>query len=278
MNTVPKIIEFNPFRILGVYANSPKKELISNKGKITAFLKVSQSIEFPMDLKGILPPLSRTIESINEAESRLSIAKEQLKYIQFWFLKLTPIDDIAFNHIMAGYMDEALKIWSKQDNLSSLQNRMICYLIRDNMLLVMTHAEKLYNQYGSEYINKVDCSNTLRMTSEELVHQFLDTLSEEKDIVNLLPVIVNQEWKIYLSSKAIDPLINRIAAEVDKAKKIDHKDPKARLDAARKLVKNTNQPFKQLRGLLKESDPQYQMIADKLGLEILQCGIDYFNN
>ena len=34
----------------------------------------------------------------------------------------------------------------------------------------------------------------------------------------------------------------------------------------------------QLKGFLSTNDLQYQMIADKLGLEILQCGIDYFND
>lgn len=34
----------------------------------------------------------------------------------------------------------------------------------------------------------------------------------------------------------------------------------------------------QLKTFLSRKDLQYQMIADKLGLEILQCGIDYFND
>ena len=33
-----------------------------------------------------------------------------------------------------------------------------------------------------------------------------------------------------------------------------------------------------LKKILSVADMRYQLIADKLGLEILQCGIDYFNN
>lgn len=42
-------------------------------------------------------------------------------------------------------------------------------------------------------------------------------------------------------------------------------------------METTKSALNQLGALLPKSDLQYQMIADKLGLEILQCGIDYFN-
>jgi len=43
-------------------------------------------------------------------------------------------------------------------------------------------------------------------------------------------------------------------------------------------VANTKEAFSQLKSILPATDSQFQMIADKLGSEILQCGIDYFNN
>lgn len=43
-------------------------------------------------------------------------------------------------------------------------------------------------------------------------------------------------------------------------------------------MRNTENTLLQLKGFLSFTDLQYQMIADKLGLEILQCGIDYFND
>ena len=55
-----KSIANNPYRILGVYSNSPKKEQIANKGKMQAFLRVNKSMPFPLDLKGILPSFYRT--------------------------------------------------------------------------------------------------------------------------------------------------------------------------------------------------------------------------
>lgn len=278
MDNIPKIILENPFRILGVYANSPKKDVVSNKAKATAFLKVNKTVEYPLDLKGLMPVPNRTLDVMNEAEAHLAIAKEQIKYVQFWFLKLTPIDDIAFNHLVAGNISQAEEMWAKQESISSLQNKIVCYLIGKKPLLALKTAERLYDKFGDAYINKVDANSTLQMSGTELLHQFIDMLGENLGMAKLLQYDLSDSTKAYISSQTVGPLISKISTEVDKTKKVDHKDPKARIEAARKLVANTKEDLKLLREILPETDSQYQMIADKLGLEILQCGIDYYNN
>lgn len=262
-----------------MYANSPKRDIVSNKGKATAFLKVNKPVEYPLDLKGILPAPNRTLDLMNEAEAHLAIAKEQIKFAQFWFLKkMTPLDDIAFNHLLAGNMAGAKEIWSKQESLSSLQNKLVCYLIENKPWLAVKTAEKLYDKFGTDYICEIDANCTLQMSTTDLLHQFIDSLGEEIGMQKLLGYELGVETKAYISSQTVGPLINKISVEVEKTKKVDHKDPKARIEAARKLVTNTKEPFSQLKSILPATDSQYQMIADKLGLEILQCGIDYFNN
>lgn len=278
MDNIPKIILDNPFRILGVYANSPKKDVVSNKAKATAFLKVNKTVEYPLDLKGLMPVPNRTLDVMNEAEAHLAIAKEQIKYVQFWFLKITPIDDIAFNHLVAGNISQAEEMWAKQESISSLQNKIVCYLIGKKPLLALKTAERLYDKFGDAYINKVDAISTLQMSGTELLHQFIDLLGENLGMAKLLQYDLSDSTKAYISSQTVGPLISKISTEVDKTKKVDHKDPKARIEAARKLVANTKEDLKLLREILPETDSQYQMIADKLGLEILQCGIDYYNN
>lgn len=244
-----------------------------------AFLKVNRPVEFPLDLKGIVSPPTRTLELMNEAEAHLAIAKEQIKYAQFWFLqKMSPLDDIAFNHLLAGNMEGAIEIWSKQDTLSSLQNKLVCFLIENKPELAIKAAEKLYEKFGNDYVSKVDVNCTLQMTGTELLHQFIDSLGEEIGMQELLGYVLGADTKAYVSSQTIGPLINMISTEVDKTKKVDHKDPKARIEAGEKLMWVTKEPLQQLKNILTAKDPQYVMTADKLGQEILQCGIDYFNN
>jgi hypothetical protein len=278
VDAIPKIVIENPYRILGVYANSKRQVILANKGKATAFLRVGKMVEYPLDLKGLLPPLIRTLKSIDEAESHLAIAKEQIMYAQFWFVKITPIDDVAFNHLSVGDIDKAISIWSKQDNLSSLQNKMICHLIKGSLSESISIAQQLYNKFGDCYIEKLDSSCTLKMTGVELRNLFINSLGDCVGMTNLLSVATDAVWKSYISSQKIGPLIANISAEVERTKRVDHKDAKARIDAARNLVRATRDLFAQLKTILPANDPQFVMIADKLGLEILQCSIDYFNN
>ena len=74
------------------------------------------------------------------------------------------------------------------------------------------------------------------------------------------------------------PLVDSIQEAVEIAKKSKGKGSNARLNAGEELRKNTRNALLQLKKILSLTDLQYQMIADKLGLEILQCGIDYFND
>ncbi len=272
------IINNNPYRILGVYANSRRQEIIANKRKATAFLKIGRSVDFSLDLNGFLAPLSRTVELFDEAEARLAIPKEQIKYAQFWFLKLSPQDEVAFNHLIAGNVSKAEEIWSLQESLSSLQNKLICSIIEKNYGQALQLAENLYTRFGKDYIYNIDATSTLRMSSEELLHHFIDSLSEEIEMMSLLENNLRTETKEYIRSKTITPLINKITLEVEKAKKVEHKQAKARLDAGKELISSTKVFINQLKGVISISDPQYGMILDKLGLEVLQCGIDYLNN
>lgn len=64
---------------------------------------------------------------------------------------------------------------------------------------------------------------------------------------------------------------------IDTAKAVKGKGSDARFAAGTKLMNDTKVSLAQLKALLSANDLQYQMIADKLGLEILQCCIDYYN-
>ena len=194
------IITNNPYRILGVYANSRRQEIIANKGKATAFLKICRNVDFPLDLNGYLAPISRTVELFDKAEAHLAIPKEQIKYAQFWFLKLSPQDEVAFNHLIAGNVSKAKEIWSMQESLSSLQNKLVCSIIEKNYSQALQLAENLYTMFGNDYIYNIDANSTLRMSSVELLHHFIDSLSEEIEMMSLIDNNLGTETKKYINS------------------------------------------------------------------------------
>ncbi len=273
------ILQNNPYRLLGVYSNSPTRERLANHNRMKAFLKVGKSVSFPLDLPQHLASINRTDISVTDAEAKLTLPKDQMLYAQFWFVKTTPLDDVAFNHLIAGEIDKAEEIWRKRECASSLQNRIVCALIRKNYDCAITCAEILYG--NTLYVNQltsaiIGTGGNSDITT--LAFSFLDVLCDEIGASKLLPFITNSTWKNHIGEKAVKPLIDSIQGAIDIAKKSKGKSSNVRLNAGETLRKNTRSSFLQLKSFLSTKDLQYQMIADKLGLEILQCGIDYLND
>lgn len=272
------LLQNNPYRLLGVYANAPTKERLANRNRMKALLKVGKPVDFPLDLPQYFPSINRTDSLVAEAEAKLTLPQDRMFYAQFWFVKTSPLDEVAFNHLIAGEISKAEDIWQKKESASSLQNRIVCALINNDYANAIPCAEALYGnkQYVNQFVatvigtgGNVDVAN--------LPFAFLDTLCEVTNTEKLFSYITNNTWKKYIDKKAVKSLIDTIQNAIDTAKKSKGKGPQVRQNAGETLVKETKEALLQLKKYLSISDLQYQMIADKLGLEILQCGIDYFN-
>ena len=273
------LLQHNPYRLLGVYSNSPTKERLANHNRMKAFLKVGKPVPFPLDLTQYLGSIERTETSVADAEAALTLPKDQMQYAQFWFVKVTPLDDVAFKNLISGEISKAEEIWQKKESASSLQNRIVSALIREDYDCAITCAETLYenSQYISELISAVVGAGS-NVDASALTHSFLDALCDEIDANKLLPFITIDTWKNHIVEKATKPLIDSIEDAIETAQKTKNKGPEARLQAGEKLMTDTKSDLSQLKSLLSSTDLQYQIIADKLGLEILQCGIDYYND
>ena len=273
------ILRNNPYRLLGVYSNSPTKERLANHNRMKAFLKVGKSVSFPLDVPQYLSSINRTEASAADAEAKLTLPKDQILYAQFWFIKTTPLDEVAFNHLFAGEIDKAEEIWQKRECLSALQNLIVCALIRNKYDFAIKYAEVLYGntQYLNQFVSTIIGTGG-NFDVSTLAFSFLDILCDEISASKLLPFITNSSWKEHLGERAVKPLVDSIQDAINIAQKTKGKGSNARLNAGEALRKNTRNSILQLKGFLSTEDLQYQMIADKLGLEILQCGIDYFND
>lgn len=273
------ILQNNPYRQLGVYSNSPTKERLANHNRMKAFLKVGKPVSFPLDAPQYLSSINRTETSVADAEAKLTLPKEQILYAQFWFVKMTPLDDVAFNHLFADEIDKAEEIWQKRECASSLQNRIVCALMCSKYAEAISLAETLYN--NTQYVNQLVVAvigTGGNFNVSDLTFSFIDILCDEIGAGKLLPFTTNVTWEGYIKEKAVEPIIVHIQDAIGVAKKSKGKGVTARYEAGKVLMERTKQLTLQLRNLLSSSEIQYQTIVDKLGLEILQCGIDYYND
>ena len=89
------IIRNNPLRILGVYSDTPKKEIVANLGKMRAFAKTGKALSFDSDFTSLLGPVNRTLETIEKANNDISLPKDKLQAGMFWFMQHTDNDIIC---------------------------------------------------------------------------------------------------------------------------------------------------------------------------------------
>lgn len=272
-----KLITYNPFRILGVYSNSPKKDVLSNLNKMKAFLKVGKEVSFPLDLPNYFPALKRSDSMVSEAQSSIELPLDQLKHSLFWFMKITPLDEIAFNHLFDGNIQQAKEIWHKKECVSSLLNLMTCAVMERDYTAFVLSADSLFQNYASELCSLIN--ETIKLSSNQLTDLLVNLLQEdgEMDLAVLAKVPgTSSVWQQAFAARTVKPLIDEITLAINEAKNI--KGASANYTAGIKLMNSTKGTLLQLRELLASSDMQYQMIADKLAQTILQCGINYFND
>lgn len=272
------IIQHNPFRLIGVFSTATRKEIVANLARIKANIRVNRQISFPADLDGILLSPNRTAETIADAESKLALPKDIIRYAQFWFIENTELDKIAINNLSVGSYDKAISIWEKKENLSSVHNRILTFLVRGNYGKALELAFLFYGKYSLEFAQLILGKESNIVTSESLEHGFLDVLCDEIGASEVSLYIINKDWGEYVGSKIVKPLIDDIDRSITVAKETKGKGANIRLSAGTKLMTDTHTPLRNLKSELSTSDSRYQIIADKLGLTILQCGIDYYND
>lgn len=273
-----KQVKQNPYRLLGIYANATTKERIASQSRLHAFLKVGKSVSSPLDLTSYLGDIERSEAVIATASANLTLPQDQIRYAQFWFVRDTPIDTVAFNHLESDDLAKAEEIWEQRETPSSLQNLIICSLIREEYPKALSYAERLYgdSKAVSHFVTLI-AGDDAGIDTDHIGLDFLDAMCEELGGSRLLHLVSSSAWQEHLKGLTVGPLIKVIKEAIDVAKKERKANKNRGASAGITLYKKSKSSLAKLKELLSTSDMQYQMVADELGLEILQCAIDYYN-
>ena len=107
------LIQNNPYRTVGLLVGATAKEQTKQIKKLKMFLEAEQEpqddFSFPT-----LGNLNRTLESVEEAASKLNLDSDKINAALFWFWNGNPItDEAAFDALKSGDTDNAIEIWQK---------------------------------------------------------------------------------------------------------------------------------------------------------------------
>lgn len=272
------LISNNPFRILGVYVNSKVKDIVANSNKAKAYAQVNKTVSFPSDFDKWLTPIERSITNINTATSNISQTNDKIKFAFFWFANANSLDDIALEHLSKGNVEKAKDIFSKKQTYSSLLNVGIISLIEGDYKAAINNYSILIHEYHfrKDFIDAV-CGNQGRYTEDELVELFYETLFEVLSASEVLrDISENHQDYETIRQKAISHPISIINSELSVSKNAD-RSAVSQLLAGTQLMENTKQALHTLKEIIGKEE-QYQLVADGIAKQILQCSINYYNN
>ncbi len=274
------IIRNNPFRILGVCSNATMKDILSNKNRMKAFMRVGKPVTFPMDMCAALGPLERVDKTIEDADSKLTIDDDKLRYAQFWLMHSgNNADNSALAKLSEGNIDMALSIWERIDNMSSLQNRAVLHMVKGDYAAASTCLSTLYGTYAKEFQERVGLHTAVPSTV--LIENYVSEVTGSADSVDfsqLIPQGCSETWRSTAKDKVVEPLVKAITDAVAATKERRGRSVNDAFAAGEDLVKKTETLLARLRQLVGAGDIQYRNTADKVANEVLQCAIDYHND
>jgi hypothetical protein len=292
-----RIISENPLRILGVYSDTPKKEIVANLGKLRAFAKTGKALSFDSDFTSLLGPVNRTLETIEKANNDISLPKDKLQAGMFWFMQHTDNDKLAMESLKAGNADEAMTIIQKKGNYSGVVNMAVLALVLKRWDIAL---------YSYAYL----LESPLRRGA--LIKAFTDTEDyfSEDDLVDFISTKLIQDfpsahWVEQLQHENVElgektypfksrfegsKLLNKIVSEctdsikksidkvLDKASSVSRNDARANLSMAAFVEEKCKPLLKELRFALGKDHVTYIEYADNISNQILDNCIDYYTH
>lgn len=295
----------NPYRTLGLFGNATEKELQKQIATIKRYAEVGKSKSFDYDFP-FLGDFKREEQTVAAAASKIEQAKNKVHFSLFWFLNTNHIDEAALNHLKEANIDKATEIWEKliKDNTITAKNYSAA-LNLSTLLLGMTTLNGSFNPTqlkkcvelkghiiaSDAFLNFVQtvAGDNTSVSKETIRKEFVD------EILQILKPYLNKtngitsaqlidaffsfpsETKQYVAAKFTDRPISNIENQVEKTKKKRTDNANDAEEYGAELYKNTKEDLAFLKNVLGASNVNYQILANKIANEIVQCSIDFFN-
>lgn len=288
-----RIIQNNPYRIAGILSNATERELQKQKTKIKAYTKVGKEIKSDFDFE-ILDSISRTEESVNKAFSNVEQNQDKVNYSLFWFLNASPFDNTALEYLKNDDEEKAIEIWEKvtndkdvnSKNFSAFNNLGTYKLLSQSKTGIKKGIESkiklIESDYFEDFVHLVaDQTYTIDKfkQSEKLIDELLRQLNNQYSSSETLQLFsnCNGTTQNYLSKKFTEQPIHNIENRIENCKKKRKAGNGNTYEFGLRLCTDSKDDLSLLSSLLGASNLKYKTIADQLANEIMQCGIDYFN-
>ncbi len=290
-----QLIEYNPFRIIGVLAGTSSKEEHTKVRKLKMYVAADQ--EIPLDyFFSTLGNQSRSLNQIEKSTSKLNLNDDRIIAALFWFYEGNKVtDQTAFDLLKEDGLKEAVSIWEKltesssevtQKNASAYNNLGTLYLSKNNFKNGLgLKLAFLESDYSDILISKVT-DETFKVSKTEIQMRFLKTLFEDikndklietSELLEILNSIDFSAKKLFLE-QFIDEPIKYIEEQISISKRKLNDNKAAGSVLANDLINSSSQNLTLVKSVVGKSAIKYTNTSDKIANQVCVCASSYFNH
>lgn len=289
-----KLIQENPFRIAGVLVNATEREIIKQKSKLSKMASIGRQVDSELDFSFLNKVNRAEVKLINKAFSEIEHNQDKLRHSLFWLMKVNIFDELAINYLKNGDLRKAIEILDKvtngkeitSKNFSSFNNISTLKLnsnynaeIKEALELKLKLIE---SKNFSEFVHLV-ADHTLIINnhkqSEIFIDDILTQLKNNYSILEILNLFNNCSSHVqkYISKRFSEEPYRNIENQIENCKKKRKVNKENAYEYGLRLYTETKTDLSLLKSIIAQDELNYKTIADQLANEIMQCGIDYFN-
>jgi len=282
----------NPFRILGISANTAVEDIQDRKAKMTTFYQIEDKNVYDYDFS-ILKSIVRDMNCFNQAFPALETDHDKINHALFWFINANSVDNLAIQRLKEGNVAEAFDLWStvihqdgiKTDNYTAYNNISTLHLLSDcqdqikkGIALKLTLLE---SSYFNDLIKDV-LGNSIVIDIKKQKESFIDTLLKDLkknySTAILTSFFADCSFPIqhYFIQKYTEEYILNINRHLENCKGTRIQNKGLAFRSAELLVTNSHEDFEYLLKAIGRDNLQYNTLRDLVAKELLLCSFDHF--
>jgi len=298
----------NPYRTIGLTSNSGLRQIQKNLSKLKAYSKLGKTLNFDFDLSYLnLTAIDRSMEIVSKVENRILLDENKLKFSLFWFQDVSSYDSIALANLVKENTEKALEIWAKAMKSGEVNSKNFSAFNNASTLLLLLQLESsktdrfkndsvsisklkqaldqkmklIKSDYFVDYCLSIGVKSDINPTEIQkfFTETMLEVLNQNFTNKQLLELVsgLGADLSESINSSLVKEPVSNIKEQLKVSAAALKDNVKEGLHIGKLLIKNTVSDLKYLKETLGENHYHYESLADKLSNQILQCGINYFN-
>lgn len=293
-------IQHNPFRILNIPCTASEREIARQISKYEIYAEMGKPLDGD-DQTVAFGDFDRTPETIQQAAKQIEQGELRLYHSFLWFSIDNDDDRRAMKHLHANELDAALEIWNPPfettvtedyNQFLQLKNRYVVLLGQqgkemENLAELLMNAGRFFeSEHLEKYVLGIAGDNYVFFrdkVSQHFVNElighfnpFLDGPEATRQFVSNFNFF-SADTIAHVQSKFTGNEVFTIEEAVSTAAEQRKENPAGSHAIGEVLWKKVRPLMKELKTLLGEDDIQYQMTADNVADELLQCSTMQFN-